>query len=78
MLAYFVIGIIFNFTEAAFFRIMHPVWFVLLLAITRIPDVQRPRQLPPSGPRRAERAAPVRVGVYEDIRQHAVPVSRSA
>jgi exopolysaccharide production protein ExoQ len=34
MLAYFVAGVIFNFTEAAFFRMMTPVWMFLLLAIT--------------------------------------------
>ena len=39
MLAYFVIGVVFNFTEAAFFRISAPVWFALLLAITKVPIV---------------------------------------
>ena len=34
MLAYFVGGVIFNFTEAAFFRMMAPVWIFLLLALT--------------------------------------------
>jgi O-antigen ligase len=37
MLAYFVVGIVYNFTEAAFFRISAPIWFVLLLAMTKVP-----------------------------------------
>jgi O-antigen ligase len=44
MLAYFVIGIVFNFTEAAFFRISHPAWFVFLLAITKVPDKPRAKR----------------------------------
>jgi O-antigen ligase len=39
MLAYFVVGIVYNFTEAAFFRISAPVWFALLLVITKVPIV---------------------------------------
>lgn len=34
MLAYFTVGAVYNFTEAAFFRMMTPVWMFLLLAIT--------------------------------------------
>lgn len=34
MLAYFSVGVIYNCTEAAFFRMMTPVWMFLLLAIT--------------------------------------------
>jgi len=34
MLSLFVAGVIFNFTEAAFFRMMAPVWIFLLLALT--------------------------------------------
>ena len=45
MLAYFAMGIVFNITEAAFFRISTPVWFVLLLAMTRIPDFAAPKEL---------------------------------
>jgi exopolysaccharide production protein ExoQ len=37
MLTYFVVGVIFNFTEAAFFRMMAPAWIFFLLAITRVP-----------------------------------------
>jgi exopolysaccharide production protein ExoQ len=36
MLAYFVVGVAYNFTEGAF-KMMHPVWIVLLLAITVVP-----------------------------------------
>ena len=39
MLAYFVVGIVYNFTEAAFFRISAPVWFALLLVMTKVPIV---------------------------------------
>jgi exopolysaccharide production protein ExoQ len=34
MLAYFLIGLIFNVTEAAFFRMMSPVWLFFLIALT--------------------------------------------
>lgn len=34
MVAYFVIGLIYNITEAAYFRMMTPVWMFLLLAMT--------------------------------------------
>ena len=34
MLAYFSVGVVYNCTEAAFFRMMTPVWMFLLLAIT--------------------------------------------
>jgi exopolysaccharide production protein ExoQ len=37
MLAYFVVGVIYNFTEAGFFKMMAPVWMFFLLAITGIP-----------------------------------------
>jgi len=37
MLALFFVGIVFNFTEAAFFRMMTPTWILLLLAIIRVP-----------------------------------------
>ena len=37
MLAYFVVGIVYNFTEAAFFRMMAPAWIATLLAMTRVP-----------------------------------------
>lgn len=34
MVAYFVVGVIYNFTEASFFRMMTPVWIYLLLGMT--------------------------------------------
>jgi O-antigen ligase len=34
MLTYFVVGLVYNFTEAAFFRMMTPVWIFLLLSMT--------------------------------------------
>jgi len=37
MLAYFVTAIVYNFTEAAFFRMMTPIWVCFLLAVTRVP-----------------------------------------
>lgn len=36
MLAYFVVGMIYNLTEAAFFRMMAPVWVIMLLALTGV------------------------------------------
>jgi len=36
-LGYFIVGLNFNFTEAALFKILHPVWFFFLFAITRRP-----------------------------------------
>lgn len=37
MLAYFVAGMVYNFTEAALFRMMAPAWMLLLLSITKLP-----------------------------------------
>jgi exopolysaccharide production protein ExoQ len=42
-LAYFVVGLIYNFTEAAFFRMMAPAWIFFLLAITGVPEFQYPK-----------------------------------
>ena len=42
-LAYFVIGITYNFTEAAF-KAMHPVWIVFMLATLMVPGGWEPRQ----------------------------------
>jgi hypothetical protein len=39
MLAYFFAGVVYNFTEAAFFRMMAPAWIGTLLAITKVPEV---------------------------------------
>jgi O-antigen ligase len=38
-LAYFVVGVVYNFTEAAFFRMMAPAWILFLLVITSAPPV---------------------------------------
>ena len=43
ILAFFVVGITYNFTEAAFFRMMAPAWIALLLAITRVPEGLSPK-----------------------------------
>ncbi len=37
MLAYFFVGLTYNFTEAAFFRMMASAWILLLLSITKLP-----------------------------------------
>ena len=37
MLAYFVIGLLYNLTEAALFRMGYPVWIVFLLSATVVP-----------------------------------------
>ena len=39
MLTYFVVGLVYNFTEAAFFRMMAPAWILFLLAITCVPEL---------------------------------------
>lgn len=41
-LAYFVVAVIYNVTEAAF-RMMHPVWIAFLLAVMVVPDPPPPR-----------------------------------
>lgn len=71
MLTYFVIGIVYNFTEAALFRIMAPAWFALLLAITKVPDLQRPKKKPPFGRSPTERMTPFQSGVPDKVREHA-------
>ncbi len=50
-LAYFIVAVAYNFTEAGF-KMMHPVWIALLLAIMVVPEVP-PREDPP--PVRIER-----------------------
>ena len=39
-LAYFVVAVLYNLTEAAF-KVMHPVWTTFLLAIIAEPDATR-------------------------------------
>jgi hypothetical protein len=41
-LAYFLVGMAYNFTEAAFFRIQAPAWMFLLFAITCVPLAAEP------------------------------------
>ncbi len=43
LLAYFFIGVVYNFTEAAFFRIMAPAWIFFLFAITSVPELPYPK-----------------------------------
>jgi O-antigen ligase len=38
-LTYIFVGLVFNFTEAAFFRMQAPVWLFLLLAVTNVPAI---------------------------------------
>jgi exopolysaccharide production protein ExoQ len=45
-LAYFFVGLVYNFTEAAFFRMTAPAWIFFLLAITSVPEVPAPQNLP--------------------------------
>lgn len=45
LLAYFVVGIAYNFTEAAFFQMLHPVWILLLLAMSSHAGRIAPRDL---------------------------------
>jgi O-antigen ligase len=39
-LAYFVVALVYNLTEAAF-QVLHPVWIAFLLAVTVIPEPSR-------------------------------------
>jgi hypothetical protein len=73
MLAYFVIGVVYNFTEAAFFRMLTPVWLFLLLAITRVPDLQTPAKQTVLG-RRSEWQPGLAAGAK--VREHTVEVSQ--
>jgi len=42
LLAYFFMGLVYNFTEAAFFKMLAPAWIFFLLAITSVPEVPNP------------------------------------
>lgn len=61
MLAFFLAALVYNFTEAAFFQMMAPVWFVLLLAIMATPHPSRYRSLGPRVRRQVEVDHVVRV-----------------
>lgn len=46
MLAYFVVGVVYNFTEAGF-RMMNPIWIIFLLAIVAVPKNPVSKGSPP-------------------------------
>ncbi|HWF91629.1 MAG TPA: O-antigen ligase family protein [Terriglobales bacterium] len=48
-IAYFLVGLVYNFTEAAFFKIMAPVWLFLLIALVTVPKAKA-KKLPSSIP----------------------------
>jgi exopolysaccharide production protein ExoQ len=75
LLTYFVIGIVYNFTEAALFRFLTPAWFILLLAITSVPDFHKRKAQIPFG-RSTGRTAAMRLKARDRVREHAI--SRSA
>jgi O-antigen ligase len=77
MLAFFVVGIVYNFTEAALFRISAPAWFALLLAITNVPDIYglkkwAPLRLEP------DRAEDSQFAANDKPRKPAIATSRNA
>ena len=78
MLTYFVVGIVYNFTEAGFFRISAPVWFVLLLAITRVPELYRLKKSRPASRREPGHVAPRGLRPYGKMRQRPLAASRNA
>lgn len=43
LLAYFYMGLVYNFTEAAFFKMLAPAWIFFLFAITSVPEVSYPK-----------------------------------
>lgn len=59
-LAYFLVGLVYNFTEAAFFRMLAPVWIFVLFAIVGIPCVSRPERLQTNGIEPLESPPPLR------------------
>jgi O-antigen ligase len=78
LLAFFMVGVVYNFTEAAFFRISAPAWFILLLAITKVPEVQSFRELSSLGRRPTGRVARVQLGGHGKVGEDAVAMSRKA
>jgi exopolysaccharide production protein ExoQ len=46
-LAYFLVGMAYNFTEAAFFRMQAPAWIFFLFAITSVPLISSPPEVEP-------------------------------
>lgn len=69
MLAYFVVVLIQNFTEAAFFRMMAPAWIFFLLAITAIPQTSgaAARILQPATARAGAKEAPRATFASEEL-----------
>ncbi len=47
LLAYFVVGVAYNFSESAFFQFLHPVWIMTLLAMVAYASRLSPRRLAP-------------------------------
>jgi len=45
-MAYFLAGVVYNFTEAAFFKMMAPTWIFFLFAIISVPEVPCPKNRP--------------------------------
>src|SRR5882724_904025 len=43
LLAYFYMGLVYNFTEAAFFKMLAPAWIFFLFAITSVSEVSYPK-----------------------------------
>ena len=64
-LAFFVVGLIFSFTEAGF-RMMSVAWFAFLLSILAVPTIQRRKNRPKSGDESAERVPVDSYAAYED------------
>ena len=78
-LAYFMVAICQNFTEASF-KMMHPAWIAFLIAAMAIPDAPRPDELPPLGLGHAGELAHAKPGATRIPvpagRHNANPVSR--
>lgn len=64
-LAYFLVGMVFNFTEAAFFRMMAPVWLFFLFAITNVPEAEEQKTEKASHP--VPFAQPLRTAVAPQV-----------
>jgi O-antigen ligase len=78
MLAYFVVGIVYNFTEAAFFRMTTPAWLALLLAMTRVPDTERAKRQLSLARRPIRQRSPVQLRGRDPAGENAVAVSRES
>jgi O-antigen ligase len=74
MLAYFAIGVVFNFTEAAYFRMLTPVWFVMLLAMISFPYSPSRESQPSLGRQPTEGRVAGRAATYGRGNRHEVAV----